>query len=118
MARATYARVLVRLGGTRPTGWTEAAITSLCTSADNRINGYTAPSTISTTSDTAIEIAVDVVLRMMRQSDNYRRSTGAITTDGVTYSSNVIVLTDEIKQTINALLNETYYVVTTVDMVE
>jgi len=103
MVRATHARVLVRFGGTLPDGWDEAKVTALCTQADYKIDGYTAPDVISTTDNIAIEIAVDVVMRMMRQSDMYKKSAGAMAGDGFTYED-VIVLTDDIKDRIDKAL--------------
>jgi len=114
MVRATYARVLVRLGGTRPVGWDEADITSLCTQADYVIDGFTYPDTISTTSDVAIELAVDVVLRMMRQADMMRRSAGASQGEGFVYPD-LTILTDELISRIRALLNTTHYAVVVID---
>lgn len=118
MVRATYARVLVRLGGVLPDSfWTEAKITSLCTQADYIIDGYTYPDAISTTSNLAIEIGVDVVLRLMRQTDAMRRSAGASSGDGFTYPDYVI-LTPELTKRIDNLLSDNYFGVTTIDMVE
>lgn len=114
MVRATYARVLVRLLGERPTSVTEAQITALCTQADYIIDRYTNPRVMSTTSNLAIEIAVDVVLRMIRQGEMLRHSSGASTMEGVTYPD-VVILTNDIKHDIDAMLNESYYLVATVD---
>lgn len=106
MARATHARVLVRCGGTLPTGWVEAAVTNLCTQADYIIDGWTYPDTISTTSNIAIEIAVDVVLLLMRQTDMLKKSAGAVVGEGITYA-NVEVLTPDIKMRIKRQLRGT-----------
>lgn len=119
MARATYARVLVRLGGAlyESTFWTEAKVTALCTQADYIIDGYTYPDTISTTSNIAIEIGVDVVLNMMEDIDRRRKSGGVSTGEGYTYTSKPI-LTDDIKQRIDNLKSVTYFGITTVDFME
>lgn len=103
MARATYARVLVRLGGTITPPWTQAQIEALCLSADYEINAYTTPATISTTSDEAIEIAVDVVLELKKQADGHQTRTGTISHDGRTYSD-ADILTPGIKERIDKLL--------------
>jgi len=114
MSRATHARVLVRFGGTLPTPWVEAQVTALCTQADYVIDGYTYPVVISTTSNLAIEIAVDVVMNMMRQADMMKKSSGATGGEGYTFGS-VAILTPEIKQRIDALKNVSYFIVTTVN---
>ena len=113
MARATTTRVLIRLRGVYPRGWDATSVGNLCTQADYKIDGHTYPDTIGTT-NICIEIAVDVVLRMMRQADMLGRSSGASTGEGVTYPDHV-VLTDEIKQRISKQLN---LVITTIDMME
>ena len=114
MVRATYARVLARFNAVLPTGWVEAQVTALCTQADYIIDGYTNPVVISTTSNLAIEVAVDVVMRMMRQSDMYKKSAGASSGDGYTFPD-VVILTPEIKERIDALKNVSYWGTTTVD---
>lgn len=68
MVRATYARVLVRTGGSRPAGWSEAAITALCTNATYLLDGFTHPDTLSTTDNECVEIEVDLVLNLMAES--------------------------------------------------
>ena len=68
MVRATYARVLVRTGGTLPVPFTEAAVTALCTNADYLGDGITEPETLSLTDNEVIEIFVDIVLNMMAEA--------------------------------------------------
>ena len=68
MVRATAARVLVRLGGTYPTGFAEAAITSMCTQADYILDRLTHNVTLSTSDNEVVEIAVDIVLNMMAEA--------------------------------------------------
>jgi hypothetical protein len=108
----------VRLGGALPDAfWTEAKITALCTQADYKIDMYTYPDTISTTSNLAIEIGVDVVLQMMRQADMYRKSGGATSGEGFTFSD-VDILTPDIKKSIDNLLSDNFFGVTTVNLME
>jgi len=119
MVRATYARVLVRLGGTPPTNWTEALITALCTSADYEIDSFTYPYTISTTENPAIEIAVDVVLRMMHIANIMHESSGATSHSGRSYPLDLPVLTEEIKLRIHAMLSDnTYHGAENLSMIE
>ncbi len=112
MVRATYALVLVRLGGVLPTGWTESGgtlqISDLCTQADYIIDNYTKPVVMSTTANTAKEVAVEVVLRMMKQAEVARRSSGALSSEGFVYPADVIILTDRIKDMIDRELSENY----------
>lgn len=68
MVRATYARVLVRLGGTYPAGFDATSVGNLCTSADYLLDGYTNPDTLSTTDNEVLELAVDVVISMMAEA--------------------------------------------------
>lgn len=114
MARATFARVKVRLLDDYPTGITEAIVTALCASADYRIDNYTKPNKMSTTDDTAIEIAVEVVLRMLRQGEMIRRSSGASAADGVVYPD-IVILTDNIKAMIDRELNVSHYGIAVLD---
>jgi len=116
MVRATYARVLVRLGGGDPSGWNEAKIDALCTQADYILDGYTSPDELSTTDNNAIEIAVDVVLRMMRQSDMLQESSGTTGHDGRSYVD-ITILTDEIKTRIDNVLRSEYFGPQIIDMV-
>lgn len=62
MTRATLALVQVALFGRSITGISDAAITDSCTMVDNQIDSLFLPDTISTTSATAKQIAVDMVL--------------------------------------------------------
>lgn len=103
MARATYARVLPRIGGTITPPWTQVLIESLCDSADYEINAFTNPASISTTSDEAIEIAVDVVLELKIQADGHQSRTGTINHDGRTYKD-ADPLPSWVKEKINKLL--------------
>lgn len=50
MVRATYAGVIILWGGASnlPPDWTEAAITSLCTTMDAILDGKASPSTLGT----------------------------------------------------------------------
>lgn len=116
MARATYAKCLVALGGTLPSPWVEGTVTALDVRADYIIDGYTSPEKISTTSNEAIELAVDVVLRLMRQVDMLRQSSGSTSHDGRSYDE-VVILTDEIKSRIDGLLKESYSTMTTIDLI-
>jgi hypothetical protein len=103
MARATYLRVLPRIGGTLTPPWTQAQIESLCDSADYEINAYTNPAAISLTSNEAIEIAVDVVLGLKILADGHQSRTGTISHDGRTYSD-ADPLSPGIKERIDKLL--------------
>jgi hypothetical protein len=117
MTRATYAKVLIRLGGGLPSAaWSEAKVTALLAPADYIIDSYTSPITISTTDNNAVEIAVDVVLRMMRQADMLQESSGTDAHDGRTYSE-IVLLTDELKQRIDGLVRASNFGVFTVDLV-
>lgn len=116
MVRATYARVKVRLGGGDPSGWSQAKIEGLCTQADYILDGYTTPDTLSTTDNNAIEIAVDVVLRMMRQADMLQESSGTTGHDGRTYVD-IPTLSDEIKERIDRVLRSEYFGIQAIDMV-
>lgn len=117
MVRASYAKVLIRLGGTLPSPWTEAAVTALCVAADRIIDGYTSPASISATSDIAIELGVDVTLRLMRQADMLRQSSGASSVDGRTYAE-IDILTEDIKQRIDSALDTSYSGITTINLME
>ena len=119
MARATAARVLVRLGGAYPSGWAEAAVTNLCTQADYILDGYTYPTTLSTTDNNVIEVAVDMVLRMMRMADLMQEGAGTAGHSGRVYPSDFTVINNEIARRIDALMSDTTYDgFTTTDMVE
>ena len=119
MVRATYAAVLMRLGGTYPTGWAEAQVTNLCTRADYILNGYTSPTTLSTTDASRIEVAIDIVLRLMRIADMMQTAGGSISSMGRAYVD-MPVLSDELKSRIDILKDAavTYPYVTNVDLVE
>ncbi len=106
MARATHARILVREGGTLRNPWTQAQVEALATSADYIIDGYTSKydATISTTSNEAIEIAVDVVLEMMSQADTNQEASGTVAHDGRSYPVNTDPLTPAIKERIDGLV--------------
>lgn len=106
MARATYTLVHDALGQTDPPPWDETKITALLPRADNVIDAYTAGrGTISATSDTAKEIAVDVVLELMSLADKKQTSTGTVSHDGRSYSESD-ALTPGIKQRIDAVLSD------------
>jgi hypothetical protein len=120
MVRATEARVLVRLGATAwpVVSWTQAAVTALCTQADYIIDGYTYPDTISTTSNTAIELAVDVVLRMMRMADMMQEAGGSSSADGRSYTD-FEILNEQMRERISALLRSSdYRGITIIDLIE
>ena len=118
MVRATYSRVLARLGGSYPSGWDQTKVEDLCAQADYIIDGYTYPETISTTNNVAIELAVDVVLRMMSLADYMQEHSGSAGHDGRSYPVPT-VLTSEIKERIDRLLSgSSIHGITTVDMFE
>ena len=119
MVRATYARVLVRLGGAYPSGWVEAAVTNLCTQADYILDGYTYPTTLSTSDNKVIEVCVDIVLRMMRIADLMQEAGGTAGHSGRAYPSEFAPISKDIKERIDALMSDTTYDgFTTTDMVE
>lgn len=62
MARATLARVKIACFGELPQGIEDAAVTDVCDRVDHQIDSLTYPNSISTTTDLAIELAVDKVL--------------------------------------------------------
>ena len=62
MARATAAKVLIRLGGDYPAGTDATAMVGFCAQADYFLDGYTYPIVLSTTDDIVIEICVSIVL--------------------------------------------------------
>lgn len=103
MARATYAGVLKRSGGTPPANWDETSISGLFDAADNAIDGYTAPDTISTTDVRAIAIAEAVVLRLIKIGDSAQQSSGTTSLEGRAYPD-FPELNDDLKQRIDALL--------------
>ena len=106
MARATYALVYDALGQVVPPPWTETKITALTTRADSLIDGYTGSrGTISTTSDPAKAVAVDVVLELISQADGMQTKTGTVSHDGRSYSA-ADPLTPGIKQRIDAILSD------------
>ena len=118
MARATAALVLPRLGNAYPTGWDAVSVGALCAPADAILDGYTYPITLSTTEAGAIQMACDIVLRLMRIADMMQSAGGAIAVSGRSYLD-MPVLTDEMKERIERLTqNATYDGATTVDMVE
>lgn len=117
MSRATYARVSARLGGDDPSGWVQADIEGLCTQADYIIDAETYPETLSTTSDLVIELAVDVVLRMMRLSDFMHEASGSAGHDGRMYPD-IPVLNKELKDRIARLsTSQSTGSFTTIDMI-
>lgn len=111
MVRATAARVLVRLGGSYPAGYAEAAITNLCTQADYLIDGYTHPDTLSTSDNECIEIAVDVVLNMMAEA-SWIQAGGYLSG-----KPKPTVLTDEVKSRIDLWVTRNNYPVGVVDTI-
>jgi hypothetical protein len=117
MVRATYARVKARVGGSDPTSWDQTAIESLCTQADYILDGYTYPDTLSTTDDLVIELAVDMVMRMMRLADYMQQSSGSAGYEGRQYPD-IKVLSDELKERIDIILEQTRTAYTNVDMIE
>ena len=106
VGRATYARVKIALVGTDKVGVSQSEIEDLSERADNQINGYTYPQVISTTDDIAIEIAVDVVLRLLRIGDMAHEASGTSAHDGRSYPD-IPVLTKELKARIDALRRST-----------
>lgn len=106
MARATYEDVLKRTAGNYPGSWDQSAVTDLCTRADRIIDSYTSPQTISETSDEAVEIAVDVVMRLMAQGEMFLQSSGTTGAGGRAYPLNMEILTPEIKIRIKNLLRD------------
>lgn len=103
MPRATYVGVLKRYGGTPPPGWDETAITGLFDAADDAIDGYTAPDTISTTDSIAVAIAEIVVMRLVKIGDAGHQASGTSGLDGRAYPD-YPELSDELKERIDSLL--------------
>jgi len=112
VVRATAARVLVRLGGSYPAGFAEAAVTSLCTQADYLIDGYTHPDVLSTTDNECIEIAVDVVVQMMAEA-SWIQAGGYLTG-----KPKPTVLTDELKGRIDLWVTRNNYPIGVVDTID
>lgn len=105
-ARATYARVKIALVGTDKVGVTQSEIEDLADRADAQIDGYTYPQVISTTNTIAIEIAVDVVLRLLRIGDMAHEASGTSAHDGRSYPD-IPVLTQELKDRIDTFRRST-----------
>ena len=103
MARAASTDYEMYMGGTYPGGWGATMIDNLTDIADYIIDGYTYPYTISTTSNAAKAINLQVTERLRLRADAANRSSGAASADGVTYPD-LIILTSEIKEQLNALV--------------
>ena len=103
MARAASTDYEMYMGGTYPGGWGATMIDNLTDIADYIIDGYTYPVSISSSSNAAKAINIQVTDRLRLRADGAKRSSGASSAEGVTYPD-FIILTDEIKERINALL--------------
>ena len=103
MARAASTDYKKFAGGTYPGGWTPTSIDDLTDIADYIIDGYTYPYTISTTSNAAKAINLQVTERLRLRADVGERSSGVASAGGVTYPD-LIILTEEIKERIKSLL--------------
>ena len=118
MARATAALVLPRLGNAYPTGWDAVSVGALCAPADAILDGYTYPVLLSATEPGAIQLCIDIVLRLMRIADMMQSAGGAMSTMGRSYLD-MPVLTEEMKERIERLTqNATYDGCTTADLIE
>lgn len=69
MARATYALVKIRTAGKDPANHDETSIGNMCDHADHLLDNWTAPSTLSSTSNAAKAIAVSIVIQLMAVAD-------------------------------------------------
>ncbi len=67
MVRATLAGVQIRLAGDNPPGVTDADITSMLTTADNDIDGFTWPDVIGTDA-IHVELANRVVMNIIAEN--------------------------------------------------
>ena len=103
MARAASTDYEMYMGGTYPGGWGAITIDDLTDIADYIIDGYTYPYTISSTSNAAKAVNLQVTERLRLRADAGTRSSGAASAEGVTYPD-VIILTPEIKEQLNALV--------------
>lgn len=118
MVRAAYTDVVKRFpSGEYPGAWTQARVTDLCSEADYILDAYTSPQTLSTTSDEAISISVDVVIRLMIQGQMLEQSSGTMGHNGRQYPLNMEILTPELRTRIENLLR-TSTVVDTLDMID
>jgi len=119
MARATAALVYARLGNAYPTPWDAVTVGALCTRADSILDGVTTPVVLSSTDASCIEVACDIVMRMMRIADMMQTAGGSMSSMGRTYVD-MPTLSDELKERINILKQEagSYRYATSVDTVE
>lgn len=102
MSRATYALVLEKAGGTDIVGWDQTAIEAIIDDADQHIDTYTYPVVLSQTDPLVINIACDVVLRLIRQGDLAQQISGTASHDGRTYPE-IEPLTQSMKKSLDRL---------------
>jgi len=113
VARATTADVLKRWGGTYPPGADATNTADWCEQADEILNAYTHPDTLSTTDSKVKAVAVDVVERL------YIRMVWMQAGGPMSGQPEPEVLTQDIKEKIDRLsIDSTYDGFTTAKMWE
>ncbi len=90
MVRGTVGEVKKLWGGTLPANWTtEGDVTNLCTQVDAEIDGKTYPSSISTSSNPAKQLANEVVYRRMIHG-NWAHRGGPVAEEPVIWTRDLI----------------------------
>lgn len=109
MVRAAATEVVKRWAGTYPAGWDATSVGHICTQVDAEMNTMTHPDTISTTGTNEVWLANEIA---------YRRVIHGIWASGPMTDPEPRVWTDDLRDMLNRLKDETYSIAHAIDTVD